>query len=289
MKYLIFVFSGTGNTQKIADLYKNEFEMNSIHTDIVEIKGDSTAIPDDIDKYDKVGIAYPIHAFNAPLIVLNFAKKLPKVTLKPLFIIKTSGEPLKLNNISSIKLKRIMRRKGYALYNEYHYVMPYNMVFRHGDDMVYKMWHTAKALVPVDARKILQNTSQKLSYVPFGGFIAALFRIEHTAMKVNGRFFKVDYSKCVKCGRCEKVCPENNIKIVDGRIKFGGKCTCCVRCSFGCPVNAIDIALLNGWKINGAYNMENPDAVSDESHKRFCKKTYDRYFREAAEKCASEK
>ncbi len=288
MKYLLFVFSGTGNTSKIAGLFKDEFELNSVHTDIVNIVSELTEIPD-VDEYDKVGIAYPIHAFNAPVIVLDFVKKLPKVTSKPLFIIKTSGEPLKLNNISSIKLRSIMRRKGYRLENEYHYAMPYNMIFRHGDDMAYKMWQTAKKLVPIEAREIMQNIPHKLDYIPFGRIISLVFRIEHPAMKVNGRFFKVDYEKCIMCGRCAKVCPENNVKIENGKIKFGGDCTCCVRCSFGCPTNAIDIALLNSWKINGAYDMENAAAKGDGRHKKYCKKAYERYFREADEKCSSAK
>ena len=36
-------------------------------------------------------------------------------------------------------------------------------------------------------------------------------------MKVNGRFFKVDMEKCVNCGLCVKSCPEENVKIVDGK------------------------------------------------------------------------
>lgn len=70
-------------------------------------------------------------------------------------------------------------------------------------------------------------------------------------MKVNGRFFKVDMEKCVNCGLCVKNCPEENVKIVDGKFVFGGDCACCVRCSFNCPKDAFNIALLNGWRVNG--------------------------------------
>lgn len=77
-------------------------------------------------------------------------------------MLKSSGEPLALNNVSSYKLVSILKGKGYDYFAEYHYVMPYNMIFRHDDAAAYKMWHTAKNLAPVEAREILSLTPHKL-------------------------------------------------------------------------------------------------------------------------------
>lgn len=161
------------------------------------------------------------------------------------------------------------------------------MIFRHDDAAAYKMWHTAKNLAPVEAREILSLTPHKLKKIPFGHLIAFLFRIEHHAMKVNGRFFKVDMEKCVNCGLCIKNCPEENVKIVDGKFVFGGDCACCVRCSFNCPKDAFDIALLNGWRVNGKYNFENAAALPSGRHERYCRKSYEKYFISADEKIAN--
>lgn len=79
-----------------------------------------------------------------------------------MFVLKSSGEPLALNNVSSYKLVSILKEKGYDYFAEYHYVMPYNMIFRHDDAAAYKMWHTAKNLAPVEAREILSLTPHKL-------------------------------------------------------------------------------------------------------------------------------
>lgn len=176
-KILMCVFSGTGNTRKIANLFSDEFIKNGVETTIVEIK--KGARIKCVDDFDAVGVCYPIHGFNAPYNVLEFAHDMPKTHDKPLFVLKSSGEPLALNNVSSYKLVSILKKKGYDYFAEYHYVMPYNMIFRHDDAAAYKMWHTAKNLAPVEAREILSLTPHKLKKIPFGHLVAFLFRIEH--------------------------------------------------------------------------------------------------------------
>lgn len=163
-KILMCVFSGTGNTRKIANLFSDEFINNGVETTIVEIK--KGARIKCVDDFDAVGVCYPIHSFNAPYNVLEFAHDMPKTHDKPLFVLKSSGEPLALNNVSSYKLVSILKKKGYDYFAEYHYVMPYNMIFRHDDAAAYKMWHTAKNLAPVEAREILSLTPHKLKKNP---------------------------------------------------------------------------------------------------------------------------
>ena len=290
MKAIIYVFSGTGNTKRICSLYKDEFERGGVETTLFPITSDMSALPNPND-FDYVGFAYPIHAFNAPKIMLKLAKAMDKVSNKEIFIIKSSGEPLKVNNVSSMKFMSIMRKKGYILSNEYHYVMPYDMIFRHTDREAVRMWETAQKLAPVEAREVLAHKEHKLSRVFLGGFIAWVLRIEHVAMLVNGRCFKVKKDKCIMCRKCEKNCPVGNIKIDEnGKFHFGGDCLMCTRCSFGCPTDAFKIGILNAWRITGNYPL---DKGVDESkpepkhhHHWYCKKVYARYYARAEEKTA---
>lgn len=285
---IIYVFSGTGNTKKACDIYKNEFEKNGVETTLYTVKKGFENLPDP-NNFDYVGFAYPIHGFNAPYIMLDLAKALPKANgTKQYFVVKTSGEPLKINNVSSIKFNDIMKKKGYVLMSEYHYVMPYNMIFRHTDEMAARMKNTLEQLAPVEAREIICGVEHKLSKVPFGRFVARGMRIEQPAMKVNGRFFKVDGNKCIKCGACAKNCPVGNIKMDgNGKFSFGGDCVMCTRCSFNCPTNAFDIGMLNGWKVNGRYSYKLPEKPEEDKHAWYCKKAYKRYFEEAQKKIAA--
>lgn len=285
---IIYVFSGTGNTKKACDIYKSEFEKNGVETTLYTVKKGFENLPDP-NNFDYVGFAYPIHGFNAPYIMLDLAKALPKANgTKQYFVVKTSGEPLKINNVSSIKFNDIMKRKGYVPFSEYHYVMPYNMIFRHTDEMAARMKNTLEQLASVEAREVICGVEHKLSKVPFGRFVAWVVRIEQPAMKVNGRFFKVDGNKCIKCGACAKNCPVGNIKMDgNGKFSFGGDCVMCTRCSFNCPTNAFDIGMLNGWKVNGRYSYKLPEKPEEDKHAWYCQKAYKRYFEDAQRKIAT--
>lgn len=276
MKTIICYFSGTGNTKKVVDGYVKEFENNGWEVTLQAIEKECN---EDFSTYDNIGIAYPIHAFNAPSIVVKFCEKLPKLkSSKPLYIIKTSGEPLKINNISSTKITGILNKKGYLLNNEYHYVMPYNMIFRHSNAMAYKMWDTASRLIPIDCREIIENKKVKLSFFPMPKLISWVMRIEHWGGRYNGTKYKVS-SKCIKCQKCVKNCPTNNITIdEDGNFHFGKNCLMCMRCSFSCPLDAFSIGLLNNWKVNGTYNFNDPENTEQKSHKNYCKRAYAKYF-----------
>ncbi|BBF42730.1 ferredoxin [Lachnospiraceae bacterium KM106-2] len=46
--------------------------------------------------------------------------------------------------------------------------------------------------------------------------------------------------KCTGCGKCENLCPLNNIRLIDGRPIWGDDCTHCVACISGCPSEAIE-------------------------------------------------
>ncbi|MFH1662211.1 MAG: 4Fe-4S binding protein [Candidatus Falkowbacteria bacterium] len=55
---------------------------------------------------------------------------------------------------------------------------------------------------------------------------------------------KTDLKKCIGCGTCARVCPENAIKMVNGRPKTDYNfCKGCGICATECPVKAINMEL----------------------------------------------
>ena len=52
---------------------------------------------------------------------------------------------------------------------------------------------------------------------------------------------KIDENKCVGCGKCEALCPMQNITIKDQKAVSGDRCTMCYRCINNCPKQAITL------------------------------------------------
>jgi NAD-dependent dihydropyrimidine dehydrogenase PreA subunit len=58
----------------------------------------------------------------------------------------------------------------------------------------------------------------------------------------DGRFITaVNPDKCISCGQYVKLCPRQNIRMDNGRPKFGTNCAQCLGCLQYCPKNAISI------------------------------------------------
>ena len=166
MKVILYVFSGTGNTLKVAGLYKKfleRYEGNSV--EIYRISKKSGAVPNPED-YDLIGFGYPIHGFSAPEPAINFCKELSAVQNKRLFVFKTSGEGLHLNDCSSQKCIKILMKKGYDVVMERHVVMPYNMIYRHNNQMAKQMWIYAHAIVDMNCGEIMEGKREKVK-LPF--------------------------------------------------------------------------------------------------------------------------
>lgn len=276
MNVLFCYFSGTGNTLKIAREYEKSLVDSGCSVELCNMEKTKT-LPD--GDYDFFGFFYPVWAFNPPKTVYDFVKAIKKrETRVKAFIAKSSGEPVRLIDASSAKLKKMLNKKGFDVFCEYGYVMPYNIIFRHSDAAAYRMWNAAQKIIPLDCRDILGGVARHPKRVPFGRMITAVMRIQQWGGRFNGKRYKTT-EDCIMCGKCMDNCPVGNISVKDGKIEFGKNCLMCMRCSFYCPKNAIKIGLFEKWKVNGAYNFMPPAKEEPPTkHDKYCKKAYDRYF-----------
>lgn len=273
-----YSFSATGNTKRICGLFAEALEKEGYFTEYIAIRADAEYAPP--SEFDLVFVAYPVHGFSAPRIMVDFVKGLPDGNGQGYYIVKTSGEPLRANDASSSGLRRRMKAKGYRFKGEFHYVMPYNMLFRHSDKMVALMWRAALNTVPSDAA-LAAAGGERLPEVPaHARAIRGALSFEHGGMRILGKLFRVDREKCVSCGKCVKLCPLGNIRMDEnGRIKFGNKCMGCTACSFHCPKDAIKIGAMNRFKVNGPYEFSDDiEGITADDVCAYCHDAYLRYF-----------
>ena len=280
MRAVAYYFTGTGNTKHVLEKLKAEWEKRGHTMDLIRILPDTSPA---LDGYDRIIVGYPVHGFNAPTPIYKFLKMIPQLPegeRRGVFLMRTSGEPLKLNHASGIVPARILKKRGYQVVGEFHHVMPYNIIFRHPDGLVARMEEASNLKIMRDTDDLEAGKGWRAKVNAARRAFTFMVRIEHPAMPAIGRGFHVKKSLCMGCGKCAKECPRGNITMKNGKPKFGGHCVGCMACSFLCPKDAVRPGILNAWRVNHPYSFEG-EPVTDEKVIRYCRRSYLRYCHEA--------
>lgn len=281
-KLKVFFFSGSGNTEHLASLFSSElsknFEVLSINIDNIMRKGDKFD-----DNFAKAGLIYPVHALNAPKNVIKFMKKyLPKGKNRTFFIVKSPGDPF-FNGGATYELRKILSERGYEITLEETVVMPANVFIGYRDEFIEKIFETAHRKVKRFSEKVAENRISLHKNPLWLRFSTWFFsRLEFCGSPFFGKDLKVS-KNCNSCGLCEKICPTENIKLINGKPKFSWKCIICMRCIYKCPEDAISPFLFSILKVKNYYKIrkfiDQKKTLSNYSPTRF-EKGFDKYFKD---------
>lgn len=253
MRYLLIYYTGTYNTRFLSDQLQDRLVKQGHEVDRVEIKYNTEPVV--INNYDYIGFSYPIYGFNSPLPFNKYIRKLSFPKGQKYFIYKNSGEVLAMNNTSSRVLKRIMKHRKCDFKGEYHFVLPYSIHFRFPTSFVRQALDHNNMLFDIMLfnlnHDIVNTIKANLIYQVASFFVS----IQKIGGNVNSFLYRVDDNKCIKCQKCIRECPHNNVYLYKGKIKFHHHCDMCMNCSFHCPKDAIKIGFLQSWKVNGDYHL----------------------------------
>ncbi|MDF2477756.1 MAG: flavodoxin [Sphingobacterium sp.] len=228
-KNIIFYFSGTGNSLKVAKDIATAIE----DCELISM-GKSHKLS---GTYKRIGFVYPVYGGGLPGVVERFVKALDLSANENSFIFAVctsgSGNAGGLTNIS-----KIIGSKGSKLsYGETircfsNYIGLYAM----GSDA------DSKAKAQTQATKQIIKDIQSLAVKPsnknnpmtllHGPFIKWLAK--------RDKAFNVSEA-CNGCEICSKVCPVGNIKMNDGKPMFLHHCEQCMACVQWCPKQAINV------------------------------------------------
>ena len=240
---MIFYFSGTGNTIWVAG-------------QIAEAIGEELLfIPDlikegryefQVGKGEHIGFCFPTHGWQPPRIVRDFIKKLVLrgETNAFCWALTTCGD--NMGECMTI-LNKELARKGLRADTLYSVIMPESYVCL---PFMYTDTEEKEAEKIANARRQLSEiiatvkeckkgvvslekgaTPRLYSYV-IGGYF--------NKRMITDKKFMVDEDVCIKCGKCAKVCPVDNIQGMPPEWLHNGTCTCCLACYHHCPVHAIN-------------------------------------------------
>ena len=234
MSTTIYFFSGTGNSLKVAKDLNNQLEDSKL----VQISKDNLSITNDTSS-DKIGFVYPVYFNGIPVMVKKFIEKLQINKDTYIFAVATFGAS---SGISFNQIDDLLSKKGASLSASFKVIMPGNYQVMYSpmpEEKQIKRFKGENEQIPKIVASIKRNEIDKSNNV--GGIKKAVFgSLYSTLFKPNDKdknFWTTE--KCNGCGACAKVCPANNIDIIDGKPQWKHECEQCVACMQWCPQKSI--------------------------------------------------
>jgi len=263
----IYYFTGTGNSLAVARRLAEN--LDAVLINIASLNNETSVTP----HADSVGIVSPVYHGNLPLIVSRFVDKLTSLKSIYIYAVCTYGDHPGLF-MEYLRDRLAIRggalSAGFGLHMPYNYVTPpssmknfYNSFTLRDLDPAFQQGlltaadeHVPEILEAVKSRRtgILAKDSVFISR------LADVLKLHESLgkdswSKITGlhepknlsfdevrqrmdKAFTVDDS-CSGCGTCEKICPVDDIQLIDGHPTWLHHCEQCFACLQWCPRQAI--------------------------------------------------
>jgi ferredoxin len=99
---------------------------------------------------------------------------------------------------------------------------------------------------------------------PQDRLLAGVGKMEHAGAKLFGEHIRAS-NDCVRCGLCVKNCPQKNIRLQSGKMRFGYHCMLCMRCFYGCPERALSPGVMKNFVLKDGFNLEKLRDTAEQS------------------------
>ncbi len=252
---MIFYFSGTGNTKWIASQLAEAIGEELLYIpDLIREGRYAFTLSDN----ERIGFCFPTHGWQPPRIVREYIRKLkiafPTSTVKPdpyCWALTTCGDNMgeamailnkELANVAIGNISTTLQAETLfsVIMPESYVCLPFMKTDTEEKEAMkidlakHQIPHIIQIL-QTRRRGIIElekgSTPRLYSYV-IGNYF--------NHKMITDSKFTVDQEKCIRCGKCEKVCPVDNIKCTPPEWLHNGRCTCCLACYHYCPVHAIN-------------------------------------------------
>lgn len=237
MKGAVIYFSGTGNTEYIAVNIKKELEARNMICSMFDVRKKKSLG----NEYDFFVLGTPIYAEMVPELYMNWIdKNMLEGRKRKCFLFSTQAEDC-APGVEEIS--RLLEERDFEIVIKDCIKMPNN----------YYLGRYKKT--SMEENEVIKNKALERIAFLVNSFLKdekVIADISNERLQLGREFYKefsiqskswardnisVDYTLCVRCGKCAKNCPVKNISTKDDII-FNSNCISCQRCVHNCPVNA---------------------------------------------------
>lgn len=243
---MIYYFSGTGNSLHVARQL----------ADTTNDKLSPMTIPGSTND-TMIGLVFPVYAWGIPKVVEEFVRKSNRVGSETyLYTVMTCGDDMGYaDKVLEATLRSIWGRTFDAIFSVQ---MPNTYVCLPGFDVdsnelckakLAKEQNTVKEIAAcISERKVVCRITRG----SFPWTKTYVIRPLFNRYLLTDKYFHVDASRCISCGRCRKSCPVGNI-LLDEVPVWQSHCVGCLACYHACPYHAINFG--NKTQKKGQYNI----------------------------------
>ena len=236
---MILYFSGCGNSKFVAE------ELARLTNDtLVQIKPLESKPSVALGPNEALGVVCPVYAWAVPRVVSDYINRLT-INTKPsyCYLACTCGDNV---GRTPERFAKTLKAKGVNLDAAFSFVMPETYVNLAGFSLdtpenERRKIDAVRERLPLVAERIQQR--EKVVDVVRGKVPRLNTYVTNAlfyGLLITDKKFTVDAHKCIGCGKCQKVCPVDNIQGTPPAWLHNGRCTSCLACYHYCPEHAIN-------------------------------------------------
>lgn len=233
---MILYFTGTGNSRYLAKKLAMETgeELLCINE---KIKAGDTG---EIKVQGNLILVTPTYAWRIPKLVKDWITKTVFTGVNRVWFVMNCGDSI--GKADSYNQKLCMQ-KSWEYMGTIQITMPENYIAMFPVPGPQESKTIIEAASPV-IEKVIQCIQSKEKFpepkrhLADGVLSGTVNKIFYPLFVKADAFFVKD--SCVGCGKCEQLCPLNNIQIKEGKPVWGKNCTHCMACICCCPREAIE-------------------------------------------------